>query len=236
MEETFAMQEGQRGRQEERFETQAQWQEERFSREKAHFEEMTALQEEGFEMQRRHIEERYALEMERINSQMEHLKKMKGLEDKQRELAEKYEDKKNQDRLDDLKFQKKYYEDTLFPYQRWLKEQQDQIEDDHAIYVNWQFEMWDKLGETGTKAFNQIIGEIERVFDIVIGRLVWVPLNERTEGPKHSPLPEFTPDVRTITPIKVEIGGQEFDAYLHATVQSANESAQEVAPWERYHA
>jgi len=230
-EEMFSFSETGRGNQEERFNEQEQMQEERFQRERDHFEEVTGLQAAGFELQKRHIEEKYAMEMGFLNEQTAHIKKMRALEDKRREVTEKFEDRQRQRTIANAMQAENYYRSVEIPYQRWKIESENQVRDAHAQYLQWQVDQFNVIGEGWEGAINNVVAMLEQAFGMEIGTLGkadWKTLNTKIEeAPKgtYSPMPE------TIT---VKIGEEEFTGYVEGIQENKSEKDGAVEPWKVY--
>jgi len=114
MEESYAMQEGRRGVEEERATQVGEWETARFELQKTHFEATVQLQEQQYQMNLEHIEERYSLEKERIEAQKAYIQEMWALEDRQRELQNAWQDRQQQYQLEMAERQKSYYEEVVF--------------------------------------------------------------------------------------------------------------------------
>lgn len=189
MEEMYSRQEDRRGVEEDRAKQVMEWDRQRFHAQREHFERVTQLQQEQFDMQLRHILERYEFEKERIEEQKRNLQELWALEDKARKLQEDWQDKQQQYQLEELKRQRRYYEEVVFPYQKQQHEFQveaqrlqreyytktvfpnqikerrlrEDIENAHAKYMEWQIGQYKSGGKLhdGVMAF----------FDEVLGKL-----------------------------------------------------------------
>lgn len=86
----FSMQEGQRDREEQRFEIRAKWEDELFERSRAHFEQNVAFQQEEMEMTRRHFLERLKMDEESFNMRKEANEREKAWLEEMRRLEDQY--------------------------------------------------------------------------------------------------------------------------------------------------
>jgi hypothetical protein len=246
-EEMFSFAEGKRGRQESRFETETQWQEEGYERQRQHFEEMASMQQEMFDMQKRHIMERYAMEMGFLQEQMDHIGKMKEFQDKRRKLEEEMEDKRLEWRKTQAEQTKAYYEQIVFPYQESQWQWQAEIADAHAQYANWQIGVWDVLGETVTQMINKIVREIKEKYpDVDVQLLNWVNIDKKI-GPtdafdqKPPERPSVQPggplaqgQTQMVMPVRIVVGDQEMDAYMEGIVQTVTQGQANTQAWQVY--
>jgi len=114
MEESYAMQEGRRGVEEERATQVGEWETARFELQKTHFEATVQLQEQQYQMNLEHIEERYSLEQERLEAQKQYIVEIQALEDQQRGLQEAWEDRQQQYQLEMAERAVDYYENVVF--------------------------------------------------------------------------------------------------------------------------